>query len=204
MNVALNSEHLENYLSQATRLSIDHPVVITKFIMKAKEIEIDAVANNGLVLNYAISEHIENAGVHSGDATLVLPAQKLYVETIRRIKKITGKVALALKITGPFNIQFLSKDNDIKVIECNLRASRSFPYSSKTFGVNFIELATKCIMGVKVRPKRIRLFDVDYVNIKVPVFSFIRLQGADPTLRVEMASTGEVCTRNVCRPHFMF
>ena len=192
MNVAETAKELHGFLQQATRLNDDHPVVISKFIVNAKEIEYDAVAKNGQIVNFAISEHIENAGVHSGDATLLLPAQKLYVETIKRIKKISNKIAAALKITGPFNIQFLSKNNDIKVIECNLRASRSLPFVSKTFNVNFVELATKVIVGAPFKASRIELMDVDHACVKVPMFSFTRLQGADPVLRVEMASTGEV------------
>ena len=192
MNVAENAKELIGFLSQAVRLNDDHPVVISKFIVNAKEIEYDGVAQAGQIVNFAISEHIENAGVHSGDATLLLPAQKLYVETIKRIKKIAAKIAAALRISGPFNIQFLSKNNDIKVIECNLRASRSLPFVSKTFNVDFVELATKVIVGAPFKASRIELMDVDHVCVKVPMFSFTRLQGADPVLRVEMASTGEV------------
>ena len=192
MNVAETPKELRGFLQQATRLNDDHPVVISKFIVNAKEIEYDGVAKAGAIVNFAISEHIENAGVHSGDATLLLPAQKLYVETIKRIKKISAKIAAALRITGPFNIQFLSKNNDIKVIECNLRASRSLPFVSKTFNVNFVELATKIIVGAPFKASRIELMDVDHCCVKVPMFSFTRLQGADPVLRVEMASTGEV------------
>jgi len=192
MNVAANEDELRNFLQQATDLSSDHPVVVSKFIIGAKEIEMDAVANAGRVLNYAISEHVENAGVHSGDATLILPAQNLYVETMKRVRKTTFKIAQALNITGPFNIQYLCKDNDIKVIECNLRASRSFPFVSKTLNVNLIDLATRAMLGEEVRPANFSLFDFDYVCVKAPMFSFTRLQGADPVLRVEMASTGEV------------
>jgi carbamoyl-phosphate synthase large subunit len=195
MSVAYNDEDLNKFLTRASAtaaISNDAPVVISKFITGAKEIEIDAVAKGGKILNYAISEHVENAGVHSGDATLVLPAQKLYVETIRLIKKAAAGIAENLNITGPFNIQFLSKDNEIKVIECNLRASRSFPFVSKTFNVNFIELATKAMVGAPVKSSQIDLSDIHYVNIKAPIFSFTRLQGADPVLSVEMASTGEV------------
>jgi len=192
MNVAANEEQLIEFLKQATQLSSKHPVVVSKFITGAKEIEMDAVASRGIVINYAISEHVENAGVHSGDATLVLPAQNLYVETMKRVKKTTSKIAQALNITGPFNIQYLCKDNDIKVIECNLRASRSFPFVSKTLNVNLIDLATRAMLGEDVRPVRFSLFDFDYVCVKVPMFSFTRLLGADPILRVEMASTGEV------------
>ena len=192
MNVAHNEDDLKMYLDQAAAVGSDHPVVVSKFMLHTKEIEVDAVALKGKVLNYAISEHVENAGVHSGDATLILPAQKLYIETVKKVKRIAFQIAESLNITGPFNIQFLSKDNAIKVIECNLRASRSFPFVSKTFGCNFIELATKCMLGVPVRPFDINLFDIEHVNIKAPMFSFTRLQGADPILRVEMASTGEV------------
>lgn len=192
MNVASSSADLENYLTQAAQLGDDHPVVVSKFITNAKEIEYDGVAKSGQIINFAISEHIENAGVHSGDATLVLPAQKLYTETIKRIKRIAAKIAAKLSITGPFNIQFLGKDNDIKVIECNLRASRSLPFVSKTFNVNFVDLATKAMIDVPLKSARIELMDVDHVCVKVPMFSFTRLQGADPVLRVEMASTGEV------------
>lgn len=192
MNVAANADALLNYLQQATDLSSDHPVVISKFVLNAKEVEFDGVAKNGEIINYAISEHVENAGVHSGDATLVLPAQKLYVETVKRVKKIAKKIAAALNITGPFNVQFLSKNNEIKVIECNLRSSRSFPFVSKTFNVNFVEQATKAMIGAPVKPRSIDLSDVDHVCMKCPMFSFSRLQGADPVLRVEMASTGEV------------
>jgi len=192
MNVAHNRASLITYLDQAVGLDNDAPVVISKFIRNAKEIEYDAVALEGTILNYAISEHVENAGVHSGDATLVLPAQKIYIETMKRVKKSAALIAKVLNITGPFNIQFMSRNNDIMVIECNLRASRSFPFVSKTFNVNFISLATKAMIGVPVHKAEIRLLDVDYVCVKVPMFSFTRLQGADPVLRVEMASTGEV------------
>jgi carbamoyl-phosphate synthase large subunit/carbamoyl-phosphate synthase small subunit len=192
MNVAVNEQQLTRFLRQATQLNSKHPVVISKFITGAKEIEVDAVASKGNVINYAISEHVENAGVHSGDATLVLPAQNLYVETMKRVRKTTLKISKALNITGPFNIQYLCKDNDIKVIECNLRASRSFPFVSKTLNVNLIDLATRAMLGEDVRSVRFSLFDFDYVCVKVPMFSFTRLVGADPILRVEMASTGEV------------
>eukprot|EP00467_Chlorarachnion_reptans_P021401 CAMPEP_0114505530 /NCGR_PEP_ID=MMETSP0109-20121206/10904_1 /TAXON_ID=29199 /ORGANISM="Chlorarachnion reptans, Strain CCCM449" /LENGTH=1462 /DNA_ID=CAMNT_0001683979 /DNA_START=76 /DNA_END=4464 /DNA_ORIENTATION=+ len=192
MNVAYGKKDLEEYIQQATNLNSDHPVVLSKFIQNAKEVEMDAVAMDGKIINYAISEHVENAGVHSGDATLILPPQKLYVETIKRVKRITKGIAKVLKISGPFNIQFLSKDNEIKVIECNMRASRSFPFVSKTYNVNFIDLATRIMVGKLVRPKVIDLADIDHVAIKAPMFSFTRLQGADPILRVEMASTGEV------------
>lgn len=192
MNVATNPEQLTSYLGAAAHVSGDKPVVVTKFVTNAKEIEFDAVALNGRVLNYAISEHVENAGVHSGDATLVLPAQNLYQETVRRIKKIGQAIASALRITGPFNVQLMAKSNDIKVIECNLRASRSFPFVSKTLNANFITLATKAMLGLPAKPYAISLSDIDYVAVKAPMFSFTRLRGADPTLGVEMASTGEV------------
>ncbi|MBI4153229.1 carbamoyl-phosphate synthase (glutamine-hydrolyzing) large subunit, partial [Candidatus Woesearchaeota archaeon] len=191
MSVASNRRELELYLKKAAIVSNEHPVVVSKFITEAKEIEIDAVASDGLIISYAISEHIENAGVHSGDATLVLPPQYTYIETVRKIKEIAKLIAAELKITGPFNIQFLAKQNQIKVIECNLRASRSFPFISKITRVNFIELATKAIMGEKVMPQNSTL-DLDYVGVKAPQFSFSRLHGADPLLGVEMASTGEV------------
>jgi len=192
MSVASTSEELMICLQDAADVSPDKPVVISKFIINAKEIEFDAVARNGQILNYAISEHVENAGVHSGDATLVLPAQKLYVQTVRTVKQIASQVALALNITGPFNMQLLAKDNMVKVIECNLRASRTFPFISKTFGVNFITLATQVMLGHPVKPFNISLYDYDYVAVKAPMFSFTRLRGADPTLGVEMSSTGEV------------
>ena len=193
MNVAYDGEALRNYLTQATNFSKDYPVVVTKFILHAKEIEVDAVAAKGKVLNYAMSEHIENAGVHSGDATLVLPAQKLYLETVKRVKKITFQIAELLHISGPFNLKFWAPhDTELKVIECNLRASRSFPFVSKTFGVNFIDLATKVMLGVPCRPFDMNLFDMEHLCIKSSMFSFTQLQGADPVLRVDMASTGEV------------
>uniref|UniRef100_A0A7S2S5X3 Uncharacterized protein n=1 Tax=Mucochytrium quahogii TaxID=96639 RepID=A0A7S2S5X3_9STRA len=192
MRVAADKEQLRDFLETAADVSVEHPVVVSKYIVDAKEIEFDSVAKDGQILNYAISEHVENAGVHSGDATLVLPAQKLYVETQRRVKRIAGNIAAALKITGPFNIQFIAKGNDVKVIECNLRASRTFPFVSKTFQTNFIELATRAMVGLPVYPANIKLLDLDYVGVKAPMFSFTRLQGADPTLGVEMASTGEV------------
>ncbi len=191
MTVAHEQHHLRNYLHRATAVSPEHPVVITKFETHAKEIEIDAVADRGEVVLSAISEHVENAGVHSGDATLVLPPQKLYVETIRRIKRIARDVARALQITGPFNMQFLAKDNVVKVIECNLRASRSFPFVSKVTGTNFIREAARRMLGVAT-PTSVEALDLDYVAVKAAQFSFSRLAGADPTLGVEMASTGEV------------
>ena len=192
MNVCSNQDELERFLKLAANVSHKHPVVISKFLQHAKEVEMDAVAREGEIVAYAISEHIEFAGVHSGDATIQFPAQKLYVETVRRIKKISGQIARELKISGPFNIQFLAKDNDIKVIECNLRASRSFPFVSKVLKINMIELATKVMLGLPVEEPNKSLFDFDYVGIKASQFSFNRLQKADPVLGVDMASTGEV------------
>jgi carbamoyl-phosphate synthase large subunit len=192
MSIALSKDELKEYLKKASEIGKEHPVVISKFITGAKEIEIDAVAKQGELYCYAISEHVENAGVHSGDATMVLPPQRTYLETMRRIKIIAKKIAKSLKITGPFNIQFIAKDNDVKVIECNLRASRSFPFVSKVFKINFVDLATKIIMGKKVPHIDRSSFDLDYVGVKAPQFSFTRLKGSDPVLGVEMASTGEV------------
>jgi carbamoyl-phosphate synthase large subunit len=192
MSVALNDGELESYLGKASLVSPEYPVVISKFIEFAKEIEIDAVAKDGELFVYAISEHVENAGVHSGDATMVLPPQRTYLETTRRMKKIARKIARSLQINGPFNIQFIAKDNDVKVIECNLRASRSFPFVSKIFKLNFIDLATKIIMGIDVPRIDKSCFELDYVGVKAPQFSFTRIKGADPVLSVEMASTGEV------------
>ena len=192
MNVVSNKEELKHFLTLATSVSKQYPVVVTEFIENAKEIEMDAVAQNGEIVAYAISEHVEFAGVHSGDATLVFPAQKMYVETMRRIKRISRQVAKGLNISGPFNMQLLAKDNDIKVIECNLRASRSFPFVSKVLKVNFIDLATRIMLGEKVEPPHKSAFELDYVGIKAPQFSFSRLQKTDPVLGVEMASTGEV------------
>ena len=192
MNVVSNKRELEHFLTLATSVSKQHPVVVTEFIENAKEIEIDAVAKDGEVLIYAISEHVEFAGVHSGDATMVFPPQKMYVETMRRIKKISKLVAQGLHITGPFNMQVMAKNNEIKVIECNLRASRSFPFVSKVLKVNFIEIATKVMLGLPAEIPHKSAFDLDYVGIKAPQFSFSRLQKADPVLGVEMASTGEV------------
>lgn len=192
MSVASTNEELEKFLNKASDISSDHPVVISKFIENAKEIEIDAVAQEGELLVYAISEHVENAGVHSGDATLVLPPQRTYLETTRRVKKIARRLAQSLKINGPFNMQFVAKDNAVKVIELNLRASRSFPFVSKIFKVNFIDIATRVIMGHHVPKIDRSVFDLEYVGVKAPQFSFTRLIGADPTLGVEMASTGEV------------
>ena len=192
MSIALSKDELKGYLKKASLVSKEHPVVISKFITAAKEIEIDAIAQKGEVYCYAISEHVENAGVHSGDATMVLPPQRTYLETMRRIKTITRNIAHALKITGPFNIQYIAKDNDIKVIECNLRASRSFPFVSKVFKLNFIDLATKIMMDHHVPKIERSSFDLDYVGIKASQFSFTRLKGSDPVLGVEMVSTGEV------------
>ncbi|HVP91986.1 MAG TPA: carbamoyl-phosphate synthase (glutamine-hydrolyzing) large subunit [Terriglobales bacterium] len=191
MSIVFNERFLDRYLRKASLVSPEYPVVISKFIMNAKEIELDAVADRGRVVASAIVEHVENAGVHSGDATMVLPPQKLYIETIRRIREIGREVAGALKITGPFNIQFIAKANEIKVIECNLRASRSFPFVSKVARTNFIELAVAAMMGQPVRNGKTTL-DLNYVGVKAPQFSFSRLKGADPILGVEMASTGEV------------
>jgi len=192
MSIALNKRELKQYLQKASDVSSEHPVVVSKFIVKAKEIEIDAVANKGEVYCYAISEHIENAGVHSGDATIVFPPQRTYLETMRKIKVITQKIAKSLSISGPFNMQFIAKDNDIKVIECNLRASRSFPFVSKILKVNFIDLAAKITMDKNIPKIDISPFDLDYVGVKAPQFSFTRLKGSDPVLGVEMVSTGEV------------
>ena len=192
MNVCSNQEELERFLELAANVSKKHPVVVSQFIEHAKEVEMDAVAQNGEIVAYAISEHIEFAGVHSGDATIQFPPQKLYVETVRRIKRISREIARELNISGPFNIQYLAKDNDIKVIECNLRASRSFPFVSKVLKINFIELATKVMLGIPVQKPDKNLFDLDYVGIKASRFSFNRLQKADPVLGVDMASTGEV------------
>ena len=191
MSVAFNRKDLDKFLQKATEVSKDHPVVISKFITDAKEIEIDAVAHKGKIIIYAISEHVENAGVHSGDATLVLPPQFTYIETIRKIKETAEKLAKTLEITGPFNIQFIAKQNEIKVIECNLRSSRSFPFVSKVTKYNFIDIATKSMLGV-VKKEKYNTLDLDYVGVKAPQFSFSRLHGADPVLGVEMASTGEV------------
>ena len=192
MNVCSNQDELERFLQLAANVSKKHPVVVSQFIEHAKEVEMDAVAQNGEIIAYAISEHIEFAGVHSGDATIQFPPQKLYVETVRRIKRISRQIAKELNISGPFNIQFLARDNDIKVIECNLRASRSFPFVSKVLKINFIELATKVMLGLPVEKPEKNLFDLDYVGIKASQFSFNRLQKADPVLGVDMASTGEV------------
>ena len=192
MNVCSNEEELERFLTLAANVSKKHPVVVSKFLQHAKEVEMDAVAKDGEIIAYAISEHIEYAGVHSGDATIQFPPQKLYIETARRIKRITRAIARELHISGPFNIQFLARENDIKVIECNLRASRSFPFVSKVLKINLIELATRIMLGLPVEKPHKNLFDLDYVGVKASQFSFNRLQNADPVLGVDMASTGEV------------
>ncbi|MDP3148045.1 MAG: carbamoyl-phosphate synthase (glutamine-hydrolyzing) large subunit [Ignavibacteria bacterium] len=192
MSIVLTENELEEYLKKASDISQEHPVVISKFITDAREIEVDAVADNGELYCYAISEHVENAGVHSGDATIVLPPQRTYLETMRRVKIITKEIARELEITGPFNMQFIAKDNDVKVIECNLRASRSFPFVSKVLKINFIDIATKLIMGQKLPKIDKSSFDLDYVGVKASQFSFTRLKGSDPVVGVEMSSTGEV------------
>jgi len=190
--VVSNNEELEQFLNLAAKVSKQYPVVVSEFIQQAKEIEIDAVARKGELLAYAISEHVEFACVHSGDATMVFPPQKLYFETVRRIKKITRDIAQALNISGPFNMQFLAKDNDIKVIECNLRASRSMPFVSKVLKTNLIDLATRVMLDIPVEKPHKSSFDLDYIGVKAPQFSFSRLKKADPVLGVDMASTGEV------------
>ncbi len=192
MNVCSNQEQLTKFLQLAAEVSQKHPVVISKFMLNTKEVEMDAVARDGEIIAYAISEHVEFAGVHSGDATIMFPAQKLYVETVRRIKKISGKIARELHISGPFNIQFLARDNEIKVIECNLRASRSFPFVSKVLKINLIDIATRIMLHLPVEKPAKSLFDFEYVGVKASQFSFNRLQNADPVLGVDMASTGEV------------
>lgn len=192
MNVVYSADDLDSYLTQAAEVSRDHPVVITKYIEEAKEIEVDAIASSGKLVMHYISEHVENAGVHSGDATLIMPPQDLAPETISRIEIATAKIANALNVTGPLNIQFLAKNNEIKVIECNLRAARSFPFVSKVTGVDAIELATDVMLGHAVTPYPPMNIPDEYVGVKVPQFSFSRLAGADPILGVEMASTGEV------------
>ncbi len=192
MNIVSNRDEMEHFLNLAAKVSKHYPVVVSEFIQQAKEIEMDAVASNGELKVYAISEHVEFAGVHSGDATIVFPAQKIYFETMRRIKRISREIAEALKINGPFNIQFLAKDNDIKVIECNLRASRSFPFVSKVLKTNFIEIATQIMLGEKISRPNKSVFDLDYIGVKAPQFSFSRLLKADPILGVDMSSTGEV------------
>jgi carbamoyl-phosphate synthase/aspartate carbamoyltransferase len=192
MNTVYSRDDLANYLKQAADVSKEHPVVITKYIENAKEIEMDAVARNGEMIGHFVSEHVENAGVHSGDATLILPPQDLDPETVRRIEEATRKIGNALNVTGPFNIQFIAKDNEIKVIECNVRASRSFPFVSKVMGVDLIEMATRAMAGLPLQAYPQVNIPADYVGVKVPQFSFSRLSGADPVLGVEMASTGEV------------
>jgi carbamoyl-phosphate synthase large subunit len=192
MAVSVNDHELERFLKKAEDVSSEHPVVLSKYIVNARELEVDAVASDGRLLLYAISEHVENAGVHSGDATIVFPPQRTYLETIRRLKKITREIAAALKISGPFNIQFIARENEVKVIECNLRASRSFPFVSKVSKTNLIDVATHSIMGHQTESPEHSMFELDYVGVKAPQFSFTRLDGADPTLGVEMSSTGEV------------
>ena len=192
MNVCHDYEEMHRFLGQAAKVSKEFPVVVSEFLQNAKEIEFDAVARNGEIVEYAISEHVEFAGVHSGDATLVFPAQKIYMATARRIKRISAKIAKELNISGPFNIQYLAKDNDVKVIECNLRASRSFPFVSKVLKKNFIDTATRIMLGEKVEPTDSSTFDIDYIGVKASQFSFARLHKADPVLGVDMSSTGEV------------
>jgi carbamoyl-phosphate synthase large subunit len=192
MGVASNDAELESFLSRATRVSPKHPVVVSKFLENARELEFDAVASNGELIVSAVSEHVENAGVHSGDATLVLPPQRTYLETVRRIRRVSAAIARALAIHGPFNIQFLAKGNEVSVIECNLRASRSFPFVSKVLRINFIEIAAAVMLGRPVLVPGHSATDLEYVGVKAPQFSFTRLEGADPVLGVEMASTGEV------------
>ena len=192
MNVCYDYEQMHRFLGQAAKVSKEYPVVVSEFLQNAKEIEFDAVARNGKIVEYAISEHVEYAGVHSGDATLVFPAQKIYMATARRIKRISARIAEALNISGPFNIQYLAKDNYVKVIECNLRASRSFPFVSKVLKKNFIETATRIMLGENPDPVDTSTFDIDYIGVKASQFSFARLHKADPVLGVDMASTGEV------------
>jgi carbamoyl-phosphate synthase large subunit len=192
MNIAWDNASLEKFLSAAADVSAEHPVVISKFVENSKEIEIDAVAKHGEILFSAITEHIENAGIHSGDATVALPAQRLYIETIRKAQKISGAIARALDITGPFNIQFLAQRNRVRVIECNLRASRSFPFCSKVSRVNMIEMAVKAMLDLPVEKAISSTLDIEWVGVKAAQFSFSRLHGADPVSGVEMASTGEV------------
>ena len=191
MCVAWDRESLETALGEAALISGDHPVVITKFIEDAKEVEVDAVAHRGEIVFQAITEHVENAGVHSGDATVVMPPQRLYIETVRKVRKVAADIARELRITGPFNIQFIAKDNRVSVIECNLRASRSFPFCSKVSRVNMIELATKAILDVPYEKPTASSLDLEWVGVKAAQFSFARLHGTDPVLGVEMASTGE-------------
>ena len=186
------TRRLTSYLEKAVEVSPDHPVVVSRFVENAKEIDVDAVARDGDLVCWAVSEHVENAGVHSGDATLVLPPQRTYLETMRRIRRITHQVARSLSINGPMNIQFLAKNNQVMVIECNLRASRSFPFVSKVLKKNFVDAAIRVIMGRSTDGAETSFMDLDYVGVKAPQFSFTRLEGADPTLGVEMASTGEV------------
>jgi len=192
MRVVDSDSELEGFLRTAAVVSRDYPVVITKYISGAKEVELDAIGQNGEMLNYAVAEHVENAGVHSGDASLLLPAQNLFVETHRRVKVLGQKICRALNISGPFNVQFICQGNEVKVIECNLRASRSMPFISKTYNVNFIELATKIMLGIPVRAAPVSTLDMGYIAVKVPTFSFGRLKNSDPRLGVEMQSTGEV------------
>jgi carbamoyl-phosphate synthase large subunit len=192
MAVVFDRETMASYLTRATQVRHDSPVVLSKFVERAKEVEFDGVARAGEVLIYAMGEHVENAGVHSGDATVVIPPQRLYVETARRIKRISRRIARELRITGPFNIQYLAKESRISVIECNLRASRTFPFASKVMGRNFIEIATRAILGENVGPVDSSSLDLDRVGVKAAQFSFQRLKGADPTMGVAMASTGEV------------
>ena len=192
MNVCSSEAELQHFLQLAAEVSKEHPVVVSKFMVNTKEVEMDAVADKGEIIAYAISEHVEFAGVHSGDATIMFPAQKLYVETVRRIKKISGQIARELNISGPFNIQYLARDNEIKVIECNLRASRSFPFVSKVLKINLIDIATRIMLGLPVQKPHKSLFDFDYVGVKASQFSFNRLQNTDPVLGVDMSSTGEV------------
>ena len=192
MNVCHDYEQMHRFLGQAAKVSKEYPVVVSSFLQNAKEIEFDAVARNGEIIEYAISEHVEYAGVHSGDATLVFPAQKIYMATARRIKHISARIAKELNISGPFNIQYLAKNNDVKVIECNLRASRSFPFVSKVLKHNFINTATRIMLGEKVEPINSSTFDIDYIGVKASQFSFARLHKADPVLGVDMSSTGEV------------
>lgn len=192
MNVCTNEKDLERFLKLAANVSKKHPVVVSKFLTNAKEIEFDAVAKSGEIIMYAISEHVEYAGVHSGDATLLFPAQKIYMETARRVKKISRMIAKELKISGPFNVQYLAKNNDIKVIECNLRASRSFPFVSKVLKQNFIDTATKIMLDIDFDMPDKTDFDIDYIGVKSSQFSFSRLYNTDPVLGVDMSSTGEV------------
>ncbi|MDE6057161.1 MAG: ATP-grasp domain-containing protein, partial [Muribaculaceae bacterium] len=192
MNVCYDYEQMHEFLGQAAKVSKEYPVVISEFLENTKEIEFDAVARNGKIVEYAISEHVEYAGVHSGDATLVFPAQRIYMATARRIKRISARIAEALNISGPFNIQYLAKDNYVKVIECNLRASRSFPFVSKVLKKNFIDTATRIMLGEKPAVVDTSTFDIDYIGVKASQFSFARLHKADPVLGVDMSSTGEV------------